>query len=100
MIQRGTVPYRLSNLGHYRSVVSVRLMSPNKAHGGDTVRIITFENLEREKGIPYCRDHLRRLVKAGKFPKPVQLGTHLQGYIDSEIDEWLKAQAAKRDQAA
>jgi hypothetical protein len=37
------------------------------------VRLITFAQLGPEKGISHCRDHVRRLVKVGKFPAPIQL---------------------------
>jgi predicted DNA-binding transcriptional regulator AlpA len=36
--------------------------------------------------------------KQGKFPKPVPLGDgRLRGYLESEIEEWIKARVAARD---
>ena len=51
------------------------------------------------KGIPFSREHLRRLEAAGKFPKRVRLaeGGDNYGYIEKEIDEYLAARAAARD---
>ena len=40
------------------------------------MKLITFAQLGPEKGIPRCRDHVRRLVKIGKFPAPIQLSEH------------------------
>ena len=40
------------------------------------MRLITFAQLGPEKGISRCRDHVRRLVKVGKFPVPIQLSEH------------------------
>jgi hypothetical protein len=40
------------------------------------MKLITFAQLGPEKGIPRCRDHVRRLVKVGKFPAPIQLSEH------------------------
>lgn len=30
-----------------------------------------------------------KLVKAGKFPQPVQLGARRIAFVESEIDEWI-----------
>ena len=37
------------------------------------MRLITFAQLGPEKGISHCRDHVRRLVKVGKFPAPIPI---------------------------
>jgi prophage regulatory protein len=38
--------------------------------------------------------------KQGKFPKPVPLGDgRLRGYLESELEEWIKARVAARDTA-
>lgn len=31
------------------------------------------------------------------FPRPIPLGTNCVGWVESEIDNWLNAQIAKRD---
>lgn len=51
-------------------------------------------------GIPYCRTHLFRLVKAGKFPKFFKLGDHPNSptvWWLHEIIEWLEAKAKLAD---
>ncbi len=63
------------------------------------MRVIGYDQLKPEKGIPYTRDHLRRLVKAGRFPKPIRLGESRIAWIESEVDEYLKARAAAREAA-
>lgn len=45
------------------------------------------------------RTTLWRWVKAGRFPKPVQLGPQAVGWLEHEIDAWLEARAAERDAA-
>ena len=40
------------------------------------MKLITFAQLGPEKGLSRCRDHVRRLVKVGKFPAPIQLSEH------------------------
>ena len=65
------------------------------------MRIITFKDLQAQKGIPFSREHLRRLEAGGRFPKRVRLteGGDYYGYIEKEIDEYLAARAAARDGA-
>lgn len=50
----------------------------------------------KERGIPYSKVHLRRLIKAGRFPVPIKLGEQRIGFIESEIDEWIKSRMAAR----
>jgi len=44
----------------------------------------------------YSPAHIARLEAAGKFPKRVQLGPSRVGWIESEIEDWLKERIAKR----
>jgi prophage regulatory protein len=67
--------------------------------GDVIVRIIPANRLS-DKGITFSREWVRQLVAAGRFPKPVKLGTKRRGFVESEIDEWLRARAAERDTAA
>ena len=64
------------------------------------MRLLTFTELQRKKGIPYCRDHLRRLVKAGQFPRPIELGTRRIAWAGDEIDAHLEQLVAKRSAGA
>ena len=59
------------------------------------MRLVTFAELKPIYGIPYCRDHLRRLVKAGKFPSPREIGPGRNAWIDAEIEDHLEAIAAQ-----
>lgn len=60
------------------------------------MRVIPRERLKPDKGIPFTADHLRRLEKSGKFPKPINLGANRVAYLEDEIDAWLKSKAAER----
>ena len=42
--------------------------------------------------------HITRLEKLGKFPKRVQLTLARVGWVESEIDEWLRERIAKRSE--
>ena len=63
------------------------------SHGvnGEKMRILSKKALRAEKGIGYSDVHIARLVKAGKFPAPIQLGAGRKGWIESEVDIWLEA---------
>ncbi len=59
-------------------------------------RIITYPELKPERGIGFSRVHIRRLWKAGTFPKPVQVSAHRIGWLASELDQWLANRVASR----
>jgi prophage regulatory protein len=61
------------------------------------MRLLTFVELQPRKGIPYCRDHLRRLVKAGQFPRPIELGARRIAWAEDEVDAYLEQLVAKRN---
>jgi len=42
---------------------------------------------------------IRERVRAGTFPQPLALGERRRGFLQSDIDEWLKGLAATRDDA-
>lgn len=52
--------------------------------------------------VPYCSDHVRRLYKAGKFPKPFKLpGSQKKLWFEDEVDAHLAEIApAQRLQSA
>ena len=45
----------------------------------------------------YSLAHIARLEAAGLFPKRVQLGPGRVGYVDEEIEDWIKSRVAERD---
>ena len=59
-------------------------------------RIISYPELKPERGIGFSRVHIRRLWRAGAFPKPVQVSAHRIGWLASELDQWLADRASTR----
>ena len=53
----------------------------------------------KSRGIGYSKPQLWRLVKAGKFPKPIKIGAARNAWVESEIDAWIKTKIAERDGA-
>jgi prophage regulatory protein len=54
------------------------------------MNLITFDQL-RDRGVPYSRDHLRRLTKAGKFPAPFQLSVGRIAWREADVDQWIES---------
>jgi len=53
-----------------------------------------------EKRVGLTRSPLYARIKAGTFPKPIQLGNgRAVGWIEAEIDAWLTAQVEKSRKA-
>ena len=59
------------------------------------MRIITKKELAEKVG--YSAMHISRLEKAGVFPRRIQLGANRVGWIEEEIDDWIRAKIAERD---
>lgn len=69
--------------------------SPQPRAENEDIPSISFERLASE-GAPWCRDHLRRLVKRGQFPKPVRVSQRKLLWTPRQLREWRakKAQEA------
>jgi hypothetical protein len=61
------------------------------------MKVLTFDRLSAEKGIPWNRDHLRRKIQNREFPAPIQMSIRRIAWVEQDIDDWLaeKAAAAK-----
>jgi prophage regulatory protein len=60
------------------------------------MKLIAMHALD-DKGIPYSRAHLYRLIRAKKFPEPIRLGENRIAFIEDEIDAWLEGKRTERD---
>ena len=52
------------------------------------------------KLVGYHPVHVMRLVKAGKFPKPVKMNDFAVRFVDEEIDKYMQERIAERDAKA
>ncbi|MCH9050077.1 MAG: AlpA family phage regulatory protein [Proteobacteria bacterium] len=50
--------------------------------------------------VGYHHVHIMRLVKMGKFPKPVKLNDFAVRFVDEEIDKYMQERIAERDAKA
>ena len=53
-------------------------------------RLLTYDELRSRKGVPYTRQHLARLEKAGLFPSRRQVGPNRVAWLESELDEYAR----------
>jgi prophage regulatory protein len=60
--------------------------------------LLSFADL-RDRGIKFTRQHIHRLIRKRQFPAPVKLGVGegSNAWVESEIDEFIKARIAARD---
>ena len=59
------------------------------------LRILRLPAVRAKTGYPTTTIYDK--MKRGEFPRPVELGPHSVGWIESEIDEHLRGLIAKRD---
>jgi prophage regulatory protein len=63
------------------------------------MRMLNLSDL-RGRGIPFSRQHIHRLVAAGKFPRPAKIGENTNAWPEPEIEQYLKRCIAARDAGA
>jgi predicted DNA-binding transcriptional regulator AlpA len=76
------------------SQLSTALTADERRIGGR--RLIGVSELQQQ--VPLSRVWIWKLVKTGRFPKPIKLpGGSINFWFQDEIDEYLKGLAAARD---
>ena len=62
------------------------------------IRIIRMAAVQARTGL--ARSTIYQWVSDGSFPQPIRLGARAVGWIESEVDEWIREQiAASRSSA-
>jgi len=59
------------------------------------MRILRLPQVEAKTGLKHTAIYQR--ISQGKFPRPIPLGRQARGFVESEVDDWIRAQIAKRD---
>jgi len=62
------------------------------------MKILSFNDLT-ERGVNFSRVHISRLERAGRFPKHVNLGDKRVGWVEDEVEAWLRERVAEREDA-
>jgi prophage regulatory protein len=56
------------------------------------IRILRRPDIEARYGLK--RSTLYDAIRAGSFPRPIQLGARATGWIEAEVEAWLSARIA------
>jgi prophage regulatory protein len=59
------------------------------------MRVIRLAELKNKVG--WSEQNIQRKIRAGLFPEPIHLGNNTVGWIEAEIDDWIKARIKERD---
>jgi prophage regulatory protein len=51
----------------------------------------------KARGIKFSRQHRHRLIRQGRFPKPVKIGANTNAWPEPEIDQYQEDCITKRD---
>jgi predicted DNA-binding transcriptional regulator AlpA len=62
--------------------------------------IIPSDELRTRKGITLGEKQLRRLEDAQEFPRRVRISAKTFGYVEAEIDQYVKTKIAQRSTEA
>ncbi len=63
-------------------------------HGIQIMKVLRIKPTADKTGLP--RSTIYLYMKQGRFPKPVKLGARAVGWVESEIDAWLKSRLDER----
>jgi prophage regulatory protein len=59
------------------------------------MRIIRRHELTDKVG--YCPAHIYRLERQGLFPRRIRLGRRAVGWVEEEVESWLRERVDARD---
>ena len=57
------------------------------------IRILRLPEVQARTGLSRSTIYMR--LELGRFPRPVSLGARAVGWIESEIDEWIRERIAE-----
>lgn len=58
------------------------------------MKLLTVKQLREEKGVPFTRQWIHELVKAGNFPPPLKYKGRRVFWLEEDVDTWFKNQRA------
>ena len=59
---------------------------------GPPIRLLRMSEVQARTGL--SRSTIRRWVARGLFPQPIKLGENVVGWIEAEIDAWIRERIA------
>ena len=49
--------------------------------------------------VGYHPEHVMRLVREGRFPRPVRIGPRSVAFVEDEVEAWMAERVEERDTA-
>lgn len=62
------------------------------------MQILRIGALENKVQLKHSK--IYAMIADGDFPKPIKLGPRAVGWIEGEVDDWLRQRASERDKVA
>lgn len=59
---------------------------------GPPTRFLRMSQVQARTGL--SRSTIRRWVRRGLFPQPIRLGERVLGWIEAEVDQWMRERIA------
>ena len=63
-----------------------------------TMKFLRLPEVKSRTG--FSRSSIYLFVQNGTFPRPVRIGGRAVAWLETEIDEWIKARLAEREEAS
>jgi prophage regulatory protein len=59
------------------------------------LRILRLPEVQAKTGLKHTSIYDR--IAKGTFPRPIPLGPQAKGFVESEVDDWIRQRIAERD---
>jgi len=63
-----------------------------------TMKFLRLPEVKSRTG--FSRSSIYLFVQNGTFPRPVRIGGRAVAWLESDIDEWIEARLAEREEAS
>ncbi len=63
-----------------------------------TMKFLRLPEVKSRTG--FSRSSIYLFVQNGTFPRPVRIGGRAVAWLETEIDEWIEARLAEREEAS
>jgi len=63
-----------------------------------TMKFLRLPEVKSRTG--FSRSSIYLFVQNGTFPRPVRIGDRAVAWLETEIDEWIEARLAEREEAS
>ena len=85
---------------HSQTTPYLQLIYIDTEHDIETSGMLIFLRKNQVAArIGYSQSHLMRLVRQGRFPKPIRLSATIPAWPENEVEAWQQARIDERDRS-